>query len=76
VDQLRKSRANITTQAINEVREQIKRGQVELTSTPVVFPLPEENKIERVIDREEDKKRVEKLNQLSVSIHLANIPSI
>lgn len=66
VDQLRKSRANIQTDAINEVRRKIQNGELVLTSSPTTF-VPEERKVKRVIDKEEDKRRVEKLNKLSVS---------
>lgn len=68
VDNLRKSRANIETDAINEVRRKIQNGELSIGSpTPQFQPPPkEEKKIKRVIDREEDRKRVEKLNKISV----------
>lgn len=63
LEQLRNSRSFISSQAINEVREQIRKGEVDLSSTP--FPtFQQDNRPKRVFDREEDKKRVEKLEKL------------
>lgn len=63
----RSSRANISMSAINEVRNMMRNGQCGMGST-LSFP-NEENKVERVIDKEEDKKRIEKLNKFSVSVN-------
>jgi DNA-binding transcriptional regulator YhcF (GntR family) len=64
IEQLRNSRSYISTQAINEVREQIRKGEVDLGSNPIPGFQQQERKPVRVIDREEDKRRVEKLVKL------------
>lgn len=65
MEEFRKSKAHITMDAINKVREEIRSGKFDIGKT-AGYSQKEERKVQRVFDREEDKKRVEKLKNLSV----------
>ena len=60
----RNSQSIISTSAINEVREKIRRGEITLENREMNYLKPEEVKKPRVIDLEEDKKRQDKLERL------------
>jgi hypothetical protein len=60
MEEFRKSKAHITMDAINEVREQIRNGKFDISKAAGHIQKEERN-VQRIFDKEEDKKRVEKL---------------